>query len=218
MTLVSLVNTKGVPKSAITPIGASARMQRDPWAPNFELIIHGGPGAQPYAVADSVKNFISSVEFEDNADQFDKLTINFSAQIDNFGGGEINSLIDSKLFSEGHIVEVQMGYGNSLFTVGAAMIVKVDPDFPESGPPTLVITGYDLLYKTSRRTPRGGVSYKGFRDSQIASIIGSRSGFDISTADPSTFSGIKRVEGIKKLGAKTSKELPRNLIERLEDE
>lgn len=196
MTTVSLINTKGVPKSAITPVGASARLQRDPWAPNFELIIHGGPGSHPFAVSDKIKKFIDTVEFEDNADQFDKLTINFSAQVDDFGGGEINSLIDSRLFAEGHVIEVQMGYGNSLFTVGAAIIVKVDPDFPDSGPPTLVITGYDLLYRASRRVPRGGVSYAKFRDSQIASIIGSRNGFDIDTKDPSSFSGIRKVPGV----------------------
>ena len=196
MSVTSLINTKGLSKSAVTPIGSAARLQRDPWAPNFELIIYGGKGAQPFAVADSVKQFIESVTFEDNADQFDKMTINFSAQMDDFGGGEINSLIDSKLFSEGHIVEVQMGYGNSLFTVGAASIIKIQPDFPEDGPPTLEIVGYDLLHKASQRKPKGGASYKGFRDSQIASIIGSRNGFDIKLKDPRSFENIRKVPGI----------------------
>jgi len=196
MSITSLVNTKGLPSSAVKPVGASARLQRDPWAPNFELIIYGGKGAQPFAVADSVKQYIEAVTFEDNADQFDKLTIRFTSQIDDYGGGQINSLIDSRLFAEGHIVEVQMGYGNSLFTVGAADIVSIQPDFPEDGPPTLEIIGFDLLHRASRRKPKGGVSYKGFRDSQIASIIGSRNGFDIQTTDPRSFSGIRKVQGI----------------------
>lgn len=196
MSISSLINTKGLNKSAVTPIGSSARFQRDPYAPNFELIIYGGKGAQPFAVADSVKRFIESVTFEDNADQFDKMTIVFNAQVDDFGGGEVNSIIDSKLFSEGHIVEVQMGYGNSLFTVGAAIITKIQPDFPQDGPPTLEITGYDLLFNASRRKPKGGVSYKGFRDSQIASIIGSRNGFDILLKDPRSFDNIRKVPGI----------------------
>ena len=197
MSLSSLINTKGVPKSAVTPVGSGARLNRDPWAPNYELIIYGGPGAKPVAVADSVKGFIESVTFEDNADQFDKLTITFSAQIDDFGGGDINSIIDSKLFAEGHIVEVQMGWGASLFTVGASDIVSVQSDFPESGPPTLIIIGYDLLHRAARRKPKGGVSYKGKRDSQIASIIGARNGFDINADDPTSFAGIKKVSGVQ---------------------
>jgi hypothetical protein len=194
---ISLINTKGLPKSSVTPIGSSARLNRDPWAPTYELIVYGGPGAKPYAVSDRVKQFIDRIEFEDNVDQFDKMTITMVGQVDDFGGGEINSLIDSKLFTQGHIIEIQMGYGDSLFTVGAADIVTIQPDFPESGPPTLTIVGYDLLHRTARRKPKDGVNYKGFRDSQIASIIGSRNGFDIKTTDPSSFSGIRRIPFVK---------------------
>tara|TARA_R110000803_G_scaffold80560_1_gene146417 strand:- start:61 stop:1443 length:1383 start_codon:yes stop_codon:yes gene_type:complete len=197
MSITSLVNTKGLSKSAVTPVGSSSRMARDPWAPNYELIIYGGPGAKPYAVSDKIKTYIDSVTFEDNADQFDKMTITMSSQIDDFGGGEINSLIDSRLFTEGHIVEIQMGFGGSLFTVGAADIVSISPTFPQDGPPTLTIVGYDLLHRSSRRKPRSGVTYTGFRDSQIASIIGSRNGFDIKTNEAASFAGIKRVAGVK---------------------
>lgn len=196
MTITSLINTKGLSRDAIRPVSSGLRLQRDPWAPNFELIIYGGKGAQPFAVADEVKKYIESVTFEDNADQYDKMTIRFTAQTDNFGGGEINSLIDSRIFAEGHIVEIQMGYGNSLFTVGAADIVSIRPEFPEDGPPTLDIVGYDLLHRASRRKPVGGVSYKGFRDSQIASIIGSRNGFDIDVKDATSYSGITKVAGV----------------------
>ena len=197
MTIASLVNTKGLPRSSVIPVGSDSRLNRDPWAPNYELIIYGGPGAKPFAIADNVKQFIDTITYEDNADQFDKLTITFSAQIDDFGGGEINSMIDSRLFNEGHIVEVQMGFGGSLFTVGASDIVSVKPDFPDSGPPTLTIIGYDLLHRASRRKPKDGVTYTGFRDSQIASIIGARNGFDIKTTDPRSFAGIRKVPGVK---------------------
>ena len=48
----------------------------------------------------------------------------------------------------------------------------------------------------AKRRPRGGVSYKKSRDSQIASIIGSRNGFDISSTDPSSFKTIRRTKGV----------------------
>lgn len=195
MTISSLL-TKGLASSAITPIGFGGAFQRDPYAPNYEILVHGGKGAIPFVIDESITRFISSIEFEDNADQFDKLTITLEAQIDDFGGGDINSIIDSRLFTEGHILEFRAGFGNSLFTVGAADIVAIEPDFPESGPPTLQIIGYDLLHRASRRKPRKGVSYSNSRDSQIASIIGERNGFDIATSDPSTFAGIRKVAGV----------------------
>lgn len=196
ITIANAVNTKGLSKSAVTPIGAGVRVQRDPFAPNYELVVYGGPGAQPYTISEQVTQFIEEITYEDNADQFDKLTIKMKSQIDNSGGGQINSIIDSRLFAEGHTIEIKLGYGNSLFTVGAADIVKVTPDFPADSPPTLEIIGYDLLHRASRRRPQGGVSYKGYRDSQIASIIGSRNGFDIQTTDPASFDGIKKTPGV----------------------
>lgn len=195
MTIVSAVNTQGLSKASITP-NSGVIPERDPFAPNYDLIIRGGKGAQPFGITDEVKRFISEITFEDNADQFDHMTITLENQLDSGGGDEVLSFMDSKLFAEGHIVEVQMGYGNTLITVGAADIVKKTPDFPSDGPPTLAIEGYDLLHRAARKRPKGGVSYKGYRDSQIASIIGSRNGFDITTKDPSSFAGIRRTSGI----------------------
>ena len=193
---VSLINTKGLSSKATKKIGASQRPQRDPFAPSYELLIRGGRGASPVLLNDNLKQFIDSIEYEDNAEQFDKLTMTFTSQIDKFGGGSVNSLIDSKLFSEGTIIELKLGYGNSLITVGAAEIVSIESDFPESGPPTLQLICYDLMNRMSRSRPKDGVSYKGFRDSQIASIIGSRNGFIISKNDPRSFSNIQKTSGV----------------------
>jgi len=197
MSLLSLVNTTRIPASAIKArrLGA-APLARDPYAPNYEIIIRGGQGAQPVTLDDSIKKYIDEISFEDNADQFDSLNITFSNQVDAMGGGQILSLLDSKIFAEGHILEIMMGWGKTLRTVGAARIAKVLPDFPESGPPSFTIEGFDLLHKASRNRPKGGVSYKGFRDSQVASIIGSRNGFDIKVTDPRSFDGIRKTVGV----------------------
>ena len=187
--------TKGLSGGSLTVVGPTSRANRDPFAPNYELLIHGGVGAKPYAITDEVKAFIDTIKFEDNADQFDTLTINITSQSDDLGGGDINSLLDSKVFAEGHIVEVRMGYGKELITIGAAIIVKIEPDYPDGEAPTITITGYDLLFKASRNNHRKGVGYKDFRDSQIASIIGSRNGFDIKSNKPNTFENIRRTKG-----------------------
>ncbi len=187
--------TKGLDGGSLTSIGPTSRANRDPFAPNYDLIIHGGVGAKPYAITDEVKAFIDSIKFEDNSDQFDHLTINIVSQSDDLGGGDINSLLDSKIFSEGHIIEVRMGYGKELMTVGAAIIVKIKPDYPAGEAPTITITGYDLLYKASRNNHRKGVNYKDDRDSQIASIIGARNGFDILASKPNSFANIRETKG-----------------------
>lgn len=196
MGILSLVNLKGLPQEAVQKKPQGTTVSRDPYAPNWELVLRGGPGAQPVKLSDEMKQYISEITYEDNADQFDKITIQFENQINQTGAGKINSIIDSKLFAEGTIVEVMFGYGNILKPVGACVLVKKEPDFPADGSPTLVISGYDALFRASRRNPKGGVSYAGFRDSQIASIIGSRNGFDISLDDPNSFAGIRRTQGI----------------------
>lgn len=196
MGIESLINISGLTGKAAEKVSAGQTLERDPYAPTYELIVRGGLGAQPFVITDDIKKYISEITYEDNADQFDHLTIQLENQVDDAGGGQILSLIDSKLFSEGTIMEVQMGYGRSLMTVGAADIVKKTPDFPDAGFPSLTIEAYDLLHRCARRRPRGGVSYRGFRDSQIASITGERNGFDIRTRDPRSFENIRKTKGV----------------------
>lgn len=196
MGIITAINQGKLGIGALRQTSSGQKLQRDFYAPNFELIVRSGKGAQPFGITEEIKDFISEVSYEDNADQFDKMEIRLESQIDNGGERSVLSLTDSKLFAEGHIVEVQMGYGNSLFTVGAASIVKTTPDFPSDGAPSLTIEGFDLLHRAARRRPKGGVSYKGFRDSQIASIIGARNGFDISISDPRSFENIRKTTGV----------------------
>lgn len=198
MSIFSLINTKGLEKSTSEVVQAGTALERDPYAPNYELVLRGGLNAQPFVVTDEIKKYISEITFEDNSDQFQSLSITFENQIDDAGGGAILSLIDSKLFAEGTIIECQMGYGNSLRTVGAADIVKKTPNYPSEGSPSFIIEAYDLLHRAARSRPKGGVPYTKFRDSQIASIIGQRNGFEIATKDPRSFENIKKTAGLFK--------------------
>ncbi len=195
MGLASLINISGLTGKAaeIVPIGSD--LARDPLAPNYEVLHRGGQGAQPVVWNDEITQYIDEISYEDNADQFDVLTIVFSNQIDEMGGGKVLSLIDSKLFAEGSIIQAKMGYGKSLRTVGAAIITKKAPVFGQADV-SFEMEALDLLHRAARRRPKGGVSYKNFRDSQIASIIGERNGYDIAINDPSSFAGIRRTTGV----------------------
>jgi len=177
-------------------LGRGQPRPRDIHTPNFELIIIPSHQGQAFGISDEVKSSISEIVYEDNSEQFDTLSIKFENQLDNAGGGDVLSLVDSKLFAEGHRVEVRMGYGESLFTIGVCILVKKTPDFSGSGPITLEIQGFDLLYLLARNRPKGGHTFVNERDSQIASIIGERNGFDISVEDPRSFAGIRKTEGI----------------------
>ena len=179
MSILSLINTKGLTRVAALGGRIAGNFQRDPYAPRYEINIQGGRGAQPYSINDKVKQFIESVTYEDTADQFDKLTINFASNVGSFGGDDINEFIDSRLFSEGHTVELRAGYGSSLFTVGAGDIVSIEPDFPKSGAPRLDIICYDKLHIAAKRKHPKGVSYKGKGDTSKATEM-----FDKAKQDP----------------------------------
>ena len=202
MGILSLINKKGLPASStkLRTVPLRTVLGRDPYAPNYELDIQGGKGTKPYTLTEKITKYIEEIIYEDNADQFDHLQIEITNQADDKGGGDILSIIDSKLPSEGSIINVKMGYGNSLLSVGAAELVMKSPSFGNSGL-SLMLEGYDLLHRMFRSNPRTGHSYTNLRYSQIASIIGERNGFVISANDPSTFKGIRKTEQIYEAGA-----------------
>lgn len=184
MGILSLINQAGLATGSTRPVSVGERLERDPFAPNYEILIYDGQGASPVAIGDEIKAFIEEVTFESNADQFDHLEIKFANQADNFGGGQILSLLDDKLFADGKFVEVQMGYGRSLMSVGACQIAKKHPSFPENGFPSFTIEGYDLLNKLSRTFPKTGKSYVGMTYEDIVQEVSMRAGFMVDAIDP----------------------------------
>jgi phage protein D len=192
--IISFINQGSLPESAAATHPQGAPLLRDFYAPNFELLIRGGKGAQPFAVTEEIKQCIAEVIYEDNSDQLDRLTLRLENQVDSRGERAVLSILDSKLFAEGHIVELQMGYGNNLHSIGAGVVVKATPEFPEDGYPTVTVEAYDPLYLASRNRPVGGVSYKGTRDSQVAEIIGMRNAFDVQSTDSTGLASIERTE------------------------
>jgi hypothetical protein len=58
-----------------------------------------------------------------------------------------NQFTDSPLFSPGQDVELYMGYGTDLTPMMLGEITAIEPAFPEDGPPTIAISGYDKSYR-----------------------------------------------------------------------
>jgi phage protein D len=83
---------------------------------------------------------------------------------------------DSQLFDLGNRVHVEMGYVDRLLPMVAGLITKLTPKFPESGPPTISVSGQDNLVRLRDKKPgKGDVKYYTKKaDWQIAQAIAAR--------------------------------------------
>jgi phage protein D/phage baseplate assembly protein gpV len=93
-----------------------------------------------------------------------------------------NTLLDSALLDLGKTVEIHLGYGNDLTPAFLGEIAAVAPSFPQDGPPTIKVSGYDKSYRLRRTQPKPAV-YKFMNDSLIAARIAAEHGL-IPVVDP----------------------------------
>ena len=59
---------------------------------------------------------------------------------------------DSQVFDVGNRVHIRMGYADDLRFMASGIISTLTPKFPESGPPTLGVTGVDPMLKLRDRS------------------------------------------------------------------
>lgn len=85
---------------------------------------------------------------------------------------------DTATFDLGNRVHVRMGYAGGLLSMVQGLITSLTPRFPESGTPTLAISGQDRMVKLKERKPRDGEQKKFVNqaDSDIVRIIAARNG------------------------------------------
>jgi len=147
---------------------------RDILAPRYRLTLNNGDVLGP-----EITDLIDSVKYEDEDDMTDRLTITLTTRkvVDSAVGID-KTLELSKVFGIGNQILLEGGYGNQLTPIGKVEIVKKLPSYPRGSYPTMTIIGYDPFHKMSNHEPQKGVSYKEFRDSQIATIIASRHDID----------------------------------------
>ena len=101
-----------------------------------------------------------------------------------------NQFLDSALFDVGKTVEIHMGYGNDLRPMMLGEITALEPNFPENGPPTLTINGYDKSHRMRHNQPEPR-SYRNVNDSAIAALIAVENGL-IPMVDPSPIFHIQK--------------------------
>jgi phage protein D len=89
---------------------------------------------------------------------------------------------DTTTFDIGKRVDIQMGYANELRFMASGIIQTLSPRFPESGAPTLSVSGVDRRVKLRDRKPtqKDAKQFVKKTDWQIAQIIAERNGLEYS--------------------------------------
>jgi phage protein D len=89
---------------------------------------------------------------------------------------ELGKLIDVGVFDLGNKVHVELGYADSLTSLVRGVITTLKPEFPESGPSTITVTGLDamIMLRDRKPGPREQKKWTGKRDSEIAKDIARR--------------------------------------------
>jgi phage protein D/phage baseplate assembly protein gpV len=126
------------------------------YRPDFAVRIEG------LTLMADVRNATRSLSYDNNIDTADM----FNLQLDNAG----LRFCDSALFDVGKDVEIHMGYEGELQPMMLGEVTAINPSFPQSGAPTLTVSGYDRSHRmrTNRPTPR---SFKYVNASLVASRI-----------------------------------------------
>jgi phage protein D len=148
----------------------------DYYAPNFKVEVEGRE-LHPEAKGD-----VLDVKVTMNKN---KLT-GFDITINNWDDKNfIFKYSDDSFFDVGNRVHVRMGYADQLRFMASGIISALTPKFPESGPPTLSITGTDAMLKLRDRIPVGAdvKKFVNMADWQIAKVIAARNKIDIEVTE-----------------------------------
>jgi uncharacterized protein len=155
--------------------------------------IPGSPSVENYAP--NFKVFVEGYELDadTHGDVLDlKITMgieeptHFDLTINNWDDKSFNfKHSDNKTFNVGNNLSIQIGYADDLKFVAKGMINSMTPRFPESGPPTLSVSGLDQRMKLRDRKPDKD-QMKRFVDKthwEIAGIIAQRNHLQIEATE-----------------------------------
>jgi uncharacterized protein len=83
---------------------------------------------------------------------------------------------DAKLFDLGNRVHVELGYVDRMLPMVAGIITRLSPKFPDSGPPTITVSGQDNMVKLRDKKPgKGDIKYYTNKaDWEIAQVVAAR--------------------------------------------
>lgn len=163
----------------------------DDLKPNFMISISGKDASKAAPVWDAIRPYVAGVIFEEDEDLAATLTITvINKSKDTLGAqSDFKAVLNSKAFQEGNFIDLWIGY-SSMHYMGRVEIVKWLPVFPEEGPITLTIIGYDGRHKMtktnefkvkkgkrSKRTKKRKTGYSKLTDDQIVKKIAAKYGY-----------------------------------------
>jgi uncharacterized protein len=136
------------------------------YVPQFEVRVGKDPAALKL-----VRDVIE-VTFREEVNTIDS----FELTLNNWDAGraafkfEPPASEEERIFEPERYVEIHMGYPKDLALMTRGIITTIEPNYPESGAPTLAIRGHNLLHKFRRQQHSASWEDKG--DSTIAKEIG----------------------------------------------
>lgn len=141
----------------------------DYYAPNYRVEVEGKE-LDPTTKGDVLE--LKVVMDIDNLTSFDLTFNNWDDRHFQF------KYSDTKALDVNRRVHIQMGYANRLVSMVRGIITSLSPRFPDSGSPTINVSGQDLLYRLKNSKPRDNESPQHIKkaDWEIAEIIAQRNG------------------------------------------
>src|SRR5262245_4190110 len=126
------------------PLRLSGLPPTDYYAPNFKVLVEGKE-LDPVAHGD-ILDLKVTMDLQ-NLSSFDLTVNNWDDTSFDF------KYSDTRIFDIGNRVDIEMGYADKLSFMMSGIIQTLAPRFPESGSPTLSVSGADRRVKLRDRKP-----------------------------------------------------------------
>ncbi len=143
----------------------------DTYAPEFEVEVQG------QRLDPTTRGDVLSVKVDMDIENLDR----FELAVNNWDDRTLSfKYSDTTTFDVGNRVTVKLGYANRLVTVMRGKIEALSPKFPESGSPTLSVSGTSSLCDLRGRKPEKDEQkqFLGMRDCEIAELVARRNGLN----------------------------------------
>ena len=142
------------------------------YVPQFQVSIAGK------TLEDGLLRDVMQVTYRDNVEEIDS----FELVVNNWDAGarrpqpKYEGALQPKhdgIFDPGQKLELRMGYMKEMTLMLTGQITTLEPNFPESGAPTLSVRGLNILHEL--RTEQHTEHWDNTKDSDIATDLGNRS-------------------------------------------
>jgi phage protein D len=147
----------------------------DYYAPNFKIEVEGKE------IDQDLKGDVLDLKVVmdiDNMTSFDFTVNNWDDKLLDF------KYSDTGQYDVGNRVLVYMGYADRLVSMVRGQITTLSPKFPETGSPTMAVSGLDGMYKLKDSKPaEGGEKYVNMSDWEIAEVVAKRNNLKIKKTE-----------------------------------